>query len=93
MKITVSKRGTVIFGDGTYYLDQNRRIFVINRLPLKHMIAGTFQFAIPEKFDLWGGDAKSRKIVTELLRRAREIVKKSELKAKKKAKKKTKGAK
>ena len=79
MKITVTKTGTAIFGSGTYYLNQHREIFIIGKMPPRENIAGAFQKAIPENFDLWGGNAASRKIVTAILKKAKEIAKRKPL--------------
>lgn len=83
VKITVTKTGTVVFGSGTYYMNQGREIFVIGKMPPKENVAGTFQKSIPENFDLWGGNAVSRKLVTAILARAKKISKKKTVKKKK----------
>lgn len=69
----VLKDGTVCFNNGDIRLSQDRRIWIINKRPDADAVIGHFSAKLPDKFDLWGGDAESRKAVAEILKTGKEI--------------------
>jgi|WetSurMetagenome_2_1015567.scaffolds.fasta_scaffold134922_2 hypothetical protein len=73
MKVLVSKTGTLGFNGGDYLLNQDREIFIINKHMKPENVAGSFEIKLPENFDLWGGNAESRKLVTEMLKKGKAI--------------------
>ncbi len=84
VKVVVSKTGTLSFSDGYIHLSQNREIFIIGKQIAKENIAGSFNIKLPEKFDIYGRDAASRKYVTEMLKKGKAIAAKAKKPAAKK---------
>ena len=73
VRVVVQKGGTLCFNDGDIRLSQDRRIWIINKRPEPETVIGHFSAKLPDKFDLYGGNAESRKVVAEMLKNGAEI--------------------
>jgi hypothetical protein len=72
IQVKVTKGGSVSIQD-TWILSQEGGIFYIPKKQPSENIVGNFSVKLPEKFDLWGSNAESRKTVTEMLKKAKQI--------------------
>jgi hypothetical protein len=72
-QVLVTKDGSLGFNRGDVRLSQGRMVAIINKELTKDQIIGHFSVKLPDDFDLWGGNAASRKAVTEMLEKGRVI--------------------
>lgn len=73
VQVQVTKNGTICFNRGDIRLSQDRNIWIINKTVKPEEVVGHFSVKLPDNFDLYGGNAESRKVVAAILKKGKEV--------------------